>query len=399
MIEIAQRKNDLESFKALSLQKGPNESEHSMLYYEGNTAVINITGPIFRYANIFTEISGATSVSSILKSITEATDPANGVDLLVFNFDTPGGEATEIASLAELIHGLEIKTVGYVGAMAASAGYWLASATDEIVIGSTGMVGSIGVIGTFHREGDEEKERTIEIISSQSPDKRIDVSTDDGRAKMQVMIDKMADVFINDVAKYRGVSPETVILNFGQGGLKIGAEAVESGMADRIGLLESVLKVNDNLSMEITNMSIEERVAQLKAEDQELFSAIFSMGVSQGKSFELSRIKGVKGQCVAGYEAEIETMMFDGQTTPEQAALSLIKAMQDRRESFKADVGKVQPPIDDAPDEIFTDSYEQRWATDRNVRKQFSSFENFKAFEEGIKKGAISIITGGSTSK
>ena len=355
---------------------------------------------------MFTRISGATSIDSLASAIGEAEAVA---DNIIFNFDTPGGDATEISSMAERINKIKIPTVAYVGAMAASAGYWLASATDKIIIGSTGMVGSIGVIATFPKKGQNE---TVEIISSQSPDKRVDVETEEGAAKMQALIDKMAGIFVADVARYRGVSEEKVLNDFGKGGVLIGADAVKAGMADAMGNINELLTKNEGHTM--SNLTLEQRVKKLEASDSELLAHIKEEGFNEGfesaskdveaekkaahdegflfgKKAELDRIKGVKAQAVAGYEKEIEAAMFDGETTAEQAAMAIVKAMQDKKETIKADVTVTQAPIDDAP-EAYADDIEKQWATSEDARKNFSSLDTFRAYSEGVRKGAINPV-------
>ncbi|NKW10282.1 hypothetical protein HGG76_15195 [Ochrobactrum tritici] len=63
------------------------------------------------------------------------------------SYDTPGGSVTNVDELAKAVRaGKAIKPiVAYVGGAAASAGYWLASQSTEIVIADTALLGSIGV--------------------------------------------------------------------------------------------------------------------------------------------------------------------------------------------------------------------------------------------------------------
>jgi hypothetical protein len=56
------------------------------------------------------------------------------------------------------------------------------------------------------------------------------------------MVDAMAEVFIADVAGYRGTKPEKVVSDFGAGGVLVGRAAVDAGMADRLGSLESLIR-------------------------------------------------------------------------------------------------------------------------------------------------------------
>jgi ClpP class serine protease len=134
--------------------------------------------------------------------------------------------------------------VAYVGGMGASAAYWIASAADKIVAAPTAQLGSIGVIATYtdDRKAQEASGKTaISIVSSQSPKKNPDPSTDDGRAQIQQRIDAMARVFIGSVAENRGVSAAKVIADFGKGDVFVGADAVAAGLADEIGNFEAVV--------------------------------------------------------------------------------------------------------------------------------------------------------------
>ncbi len=128
----------------------------------------------------------------------------------------------------------------YVDDLGASAGYWLASATDRIVVAPTAILGSIGVVSAL-RDPSKTNSKEVEFVSSQSPKKSIDVSTESGRAQVQEIVDALAAVFVGDVARYRGVSPDTVLADFGQGGVFVGQAAVDAGLADAVGSFEQTL--------------------------------------------------------------------------------------------------------------------------------------------------------------
>lgn len=390
---IAKRENDdLKELYALQKESGELSKQNPLLEYRGNSAIINVTGPIFRYANLFTEVSGATSTDAIAKAISEAEN--SDAENIIFNFDTPGGEATEISTLAEMIHTSTKTTIAYVGAMAASAGYWMASAAERVIISSTGLVGSIGTVATIDLSSDE---NIIEIVSSQSPEKRLDATTDEGRASIQNMVDKMAKVFIDDVATYRKVSAEHVLNYFGRGGLVIGHEAVSAGMADEVGNLENLIK-----QLEVKTMN-EEKSKIVFAEDDftadfletnhnALYSAILNKGIELGAVAERERIEGVKAQSVPGFEDKIESMMFDGKTTAEQAAVALVKALKEQGATIAANIEKTQSPIIDEFEDQ-RDPEQKAW--DKNeggVKDKFSSFANYQAYNRGVKLGHIKRI-------
>ena len=243
LLAIADRGGDIEALQT-KLGSQLKDTRRASIRDNG-VAVVPITGPIFRYANLMTELSGATSTQVLATDIQTALDnPA--VRAIVLDINSPGGQADGIAEMGRAIHAGRARKpiVAYAGGTMASASYWLGAAASEIVIDRTAIVGSIGVIATFQdRRAADEKSgvRTIEIVSSQSPDKRPDPTTDEGRAKIQSVVDALANVFIADVAAYRGVTPGNVKEKFGRGGLLVGYAAVAAGMADRLGSLEETI--------------------------------------------------------------------------------------------------------------------------------------------------------------
>lgn len=235
IIRISRREGD--SPEAVAAKLGRPLQNTQITTIRDDVAVVPITGPIFRYANLFTEISGATSLEILARDFNAAiADPA--VKSIALVIDSPGGQVSGIAEMAHMIHTARKPVVAYVDGTAASAAYWLAAAAATIVVSKTALLGSIGaVLGVNTRARDG----IVEIVSSQSPRKRPDVQTSEGRAQLQAQIDALAQVFIEDVADYRGVGVETVLADFGQGDIRMGVEAVAAGMADRVSTLEDVI--------------------------------------------------------------------------------------------------------------------------------------------------------------
>jgi ClpP class serine protease len=203
-------------------------------------ATIPIRGPITRHASMFSDVCGMTSTANIAHDFQAAID-SPAVRAIILEFDSPGGQATGIADLADLIFASRgVKPIkAFVEGASCSAAYYLSAACDECIAGSMSMLGSIGVIWGISpktkRPGDP-----IDFISSDSPMKRADPETAEGYAEFQRMVDELAAVFLADVAKFRGVSVETVKAEFGRGGSKIGESARVAGMADRIGTYEAL---------------------------------------------------------------------------------------------------------------------------------------------------------------
>jgi ClpP class serine protease len=200
---------------------------------------VPVRGPIFRYANLFTEVSGATSVEQLALDFGAAVDnPA--VAAIVLEIDSPGGMVAGVSEFAGQVRAATKRkpVVAYVSDLGASAAYWIASAAGELVVSDTARVGSIGVVLRAYRDTDND---AIKFVSAQSPRKQVRPDSDTGAAIYQAEVDALAEIFISAVAAYRAVSAETVAADFGQGALLVGAAAVAAGMADRLGTLENII--------------------------------------------------------------------------------------------------------------------------------------------------------------
>jgi signal peptide peptidase SppA len=245
ILDIAARAQEPD-FEAVAQKLADRASENGLLELRGATAVVNVIGPIFRYANLFTWISGATSVQELATTFRAAVDdPA--VRAIVLNIDSPGGEVAGISEMASAIFDAREKkpVIAYVDALAGSGAYWLASAAGRIVANDTAELGSIGVVATLVDRAPRDGVKTYQFVSSVSPNKRPNMETDEGRATIQQRIDDLAGVFVASVAKYRGASEQKILEDFGRGGMMIAAKALAAGMADEIGTFESVMSELD----------------------------------------------------------------------------------------------------------------------------------------------------------
>jgi signal peptide peptidase SppA len=365
ILQVAERMGDPE---AVSMRLGrPLDNTRTVQMRDG-VAVIPITGPVFRYANLLTEVSGATATGVIARDFQAAVENPY-VRGIVLEINSPGGEATGINELAEAIYqARDTKPiVAYVEGAGASAAYWIASAAGEIVMDPTAIVGSIGVVMSYTdtRERDERSgARRLEIVSSQSPNKRTDPATEAGRAQVQAIVDAMADVFVGAVARNRGVTAETVIADFGSGGVLVGASAVAARMADRLGSLETVIAelagtasptkrnttMGDKSTVTVSNtadlrlaleagytadqIEIEQPAAASTVERIDATAEQISAAKAEATTAERSRLTALLGMQEEGFEAELQQAVADG-TQPGDFALAMLRAQRDRGVSMR----------------------------------------------------------------
>lgn len=206
-------------------------------------AVVPMLGPIFPRANLVNSSAGGTPLDALMRDFRVA-QAAGSVDRVVLLVDSPGGVVSGLGEASEAIRGAAKPVSAFVTGMGASAAYWLASQASELVLEPAASVGSIGVVASVSRQEapGTDGRRTHEVVSSHAPRKRPDVTTEDGRAALQEEVDALESVFIAAVAKGRKVPASVVRQEFGQGAMVAARAAVERGMADRIGTLESVLR-------------------------------------------------------------------------------------------------------------------------------------------------------------
>ncbi|HDQ4153211.1 TPA: S49 family peptidase [Pseudomonas aeruginosa] len=342
LLAIAERMGDPQ---ALVTREGERLNKARTVTVRNGVAIVPVTGPIFRYANLFTEISGATSTQVLATDIQRALDdPA--VRSIVLNIDSPGGVASGINELAELVYeGRKRKRiVTYAGGYLASAAYWIGSAAEEIVIDETAMAGSIGVIVEAVAQPDgPDKPKRYQVVSRNAPNKRPDVTTEEGRKKIGETVDALAEVFENKVARNLGVAAERIPEMGDYGGLLVGAAAVKAGLAHRLGSLEALITElakpaatqPRKASMKVVKTTAELREALASGIDLNTIE-VASVGADEIQAArteaavaERKRIQGISALASKGFEREVAAAIEAG-TSVEATALQLLQAASDR---------------------------------------------------------------------
>ncbi|MDN3525644.1 S49 family peptidase [Halomonas sabkhae] len=365
LLAVADRQGDVEALEARLGR--PLDNTRSVSVRDG-VAVIPITGPVFRYANLLTEISGAVSTEMLVKDIQTALDDPS-IKAIALNIDSPGGEATGINELSDLIYNArgQKPIKAYVSGQMASALYWIGSAADEVIVDDTAQLGSVGVVLSLRKREDRPGEKSYEIVSSNAPNKRPDPETEAGRAQLQARTDELAAVFLDKVARNRDLPRDEVNDRFRQGGIATGALAVEAGMADRLGSLESLiaeLAGSSASSQPRSNiMTTVKTTAELQAAieagtDPKSIKIAEPEAVDTDKlkaeaaEAERTRCKGILDLASPGFEKEVATAIDEG-TSVEATGLKLFKAAQDRGISLDGIQGdattahSAPPPSDD----------------------------------------------------
>lgn len=210
-------------------------------------AVLPLFGTIFPRANLMTDVSGATSAERFGAQFSELVQDAE-IDAIVLDVDSPGGQVNGVDELSTRIFEARGRkpVIAVANHLMASAAYWIGTAADEIVVTPSGEVGSIGVFAV-HKDFSAALEKDGIKVSLISEGKYkvegnpYEPLAEEARGAIQLRVGDYYDAFIQAVARNRGVKPAIVRNGFGEGRVVGAHQAVELGMADRVGTLEETI--------------------------------------------------------------------------------------------------------------------------------------------------------------
>ncbi|GAA1459424.1 S49 family peptidase [Williamsia maris] len=172
------------------------------------------------------------------------------VKAVVLVINSPGGSPAQSEYIAERVRQLAsengVRVLAFCEDVAASGGYWIACAADEIFAARTSMVGSIGVVssgfGAAELIGKIGLERRI--YSAGNNKARLDVFSEEKPEDVEWLSGIQADLheaFIAWVRQRRGAKLSGDDETLFSGDVWIGRRAVEVGLVDAVGVLRSVI--------------------------------------------------------------------------------------------------------------------------------------------------------------
>lgn len=187
---------------------------------------------------------GGESTARIIREATEDED----IKSLVLRVDSPGGSAFAselILREIEVFKETGRPVVVSMGSVAASGGYWISMAADEIWASPTTLTGSIGVgamMPTFQRTLDRlgihiDGVGTTALAGQSDP--LLGVG-EDFSGMIQESVGYIYDEFIGKAAQYRDRSVEEIDL-VARGRVWIGSEAHVRGLVDELGDLDDAI--------------------------------------------------------------------------------------------------------------------------------------------------------------
>lgn len=199
-------------------------------------AAMPMFGPILPRAALMSPSGGGAIALDQVAADLRAIQANPQVRTILMVWDSPGGQVTQVREFGQLVANSPKPIVSHVIGMCCSAAYHIGSQTKEISADPFAILGSIGVMmgGSVQEGPDINGRRDVAIVSSNAPNKRPDLSSEEGQAQIRSLIDELEAIMIEDIARGRGVTPATVKAEFGAGGTKTGKQAKAAGMVDRV---------------------------------------------------------------------------------------------------------------------------------------------------------------------
>jgi signal peptide peptidase SppA len=212
---------------------------------QAGIAVIPVVGTLVRRSMGIEAASGLMSYGEIEARLDAAlADPQ--VAGILLDLDSPGGEASGVFELAERIRAAsQIKPIwAHANDAAYSAAYAIAAACQRLTLSQTAGVGSIGVIALHVDQSVKDAKDGLNYTAIFAGSHKNDFSPHEplspqATTALQAEVDRLYDLFIEQVAQMRGLDPDAVRAT--EAGVFYGEQAVAAGLADAVMPLDAVL--------------------------------------------------------------------------------------------------------------------------------------------------------------
>jgi len=212
-----------------------------------SVAVLPVVGTLAKRMDMVGESSGGMSTDRIGMEFDRLLND-DAVAAIVLDIDSPGGESFGVQELSDKIYAARGRKpiTAVANPEAASAAYYIGSAADELSVTPSGWVGSIGavMVHTDLSRLNETLGRTVTYIHAgqfKVEGNADEPLSDESLAYFQREVDAVAEQFVRDVARNRGVSAADVRRAYGEGRMLRARDAKAAGMVDRIETLDEAI--------------------------------------------------------------------------------------------------------------------------------------------------------------
>ncbi|MFO8015253.1 MAG: S49 family peptidase [Phycisphaerae bacterium] len=315
---------------------------------EEGVALIPLYGVLGPRMNWMMDFSGGTSTQEFAALVDEAAGD-DRVRAIVLDVDSPGGNVLGTPEAAERVRiAAEAKPVLAVATgQMCSAAYYIGAAAHEVIASPSSQVGSIGVY-TVHSDYSAAdtvagvKRTVVHAGREKARGNPHETLNQDGRRDLEQEADDYYQMFLDGVARYRGVSIETVERNFGQGRSLVAAKAKQAGLIDRVGTLsEIVAELGRKVRPAAEGSFTGPRAQEVFQMDPKLMEALRKKGLIEGNA--------TKGEAMAALSAWYaakgkEIPMAEGKIDVEAVEKDLFERLEKAEKSKAKETPLADPP-------------------------------------------------------
>jgi ClpP class serine protease len=300
----------------------PSASVERVMKTAGDVAEVAVRGVLTKNPSFLLWLMGVeqTTYSDITGALAKAgADPA--IKSVVLNIDSPGGTVDGLFETLAAIQAFK-KPISVLATQACSAAYAIAAVSGPITAtGPAASFGSIGVAASFELDED-----VVDLTSTEAPEKRPDVTTEEGKAVVIKYLDAIHALFVDAIAAGRDVKPDVVNSDFGRGSVLLAGDAQKRGMIDSIVTKKKsaprAAGATETLEVSAEAEGVTMDLRKLKTEHYAIYEAAFAEGVAAEKDrcsahLTMAQPGGEEGMAIA------LKAIAAGAATPDQKGMSM----------------------------------------------------------------------------
>ena len=251
-------------------------------------AVVNIDGEITTASSPQSLFSSFSPGSEDIARTVKALNSRDDVGAVLFVINSPGGGVVATREIYDAVKELDKPKVSYFREMAASGGYYVATATDYIVSEPLALTGSIGVRMTLNDLSgllDKIGVNFTEIKSGEQKDMGSPYRpmTAEERQVLQTLVDEIFEDFKSAVVSGRGEKLDMAKFN-----KILDARVVSGKQAKEIGLVDELGNKGDAIMAAA-------RLANITDENPRICQIQISSSASSGLFDTSALIQAIKG--------------------------------------------------------------------------------------------------------
>ena len=312
----------------------PSEGGDLELEISDSIALIPVSGALQKEASRYYFWMEMDSTYARIRAEVQAALADSGVKAICLKVGSPGGDVDGIKELSDFLYrASKVKPIyAYADGQMCSAAYWIGSVAKEIAGPATAQVGSIGV-RTMHVDRSKAQEKygyKVTYITAgkyKAMGNPSEPLNEESKEYIQDQIDRLYTIFIDDVARNRGVDTDKA-LAMADGKVFLAKEAREIGLIDR---------VEESFETFLTRIKENEEVfvmeySELQAKHPDLFARVMNEGKEAARNdaaglvtAESERIIGIASAVLGKEQGEkLSALVGSGATVEQIAAFSQV---------------------------------------------------------------------------